>query len=79
MTIIEAVQIAEQERKSKVVGANDCGDKWFFCFEDDDGKTDAIPLFVFKNDGRCEYFCLSEFMYMLASGEVQCTPVELPR
>lgn len=77
MTLKEAIQIAEKERGSKVIGANDCNDKWFFCFENDVDKVDSMPLFVYKADSRLEYFCLAEFMYSLAEGKEVCIPVDI--
>ena len=74
----EAIQLAERERKSKVTGAADCGDRWAFSFDDDMGKTDGMPLFVYKSDGKSEFFCPAEFMYAVAEGQVVCEFVPLP-
>ena len=79
MTLKEAIQIAEKERNSKVIGANDCGNRWFFSFENDIGKFDGMPIFVYKDDGRCEYFCMAEFMYLLSEGKEICTPIDLEK
>lgn len=78
MTLEEAIALAEQERGSKVVGAGDCGDRWAFGFEDDLGKTDGIPLFVYKADGRCEYFAVGKFMYDLIDGKITYKSISLP-
>ena len=77
LTLQEAIEIAESERKSKVSSAGDCGGKWAFSFEDDKDKIDGVPLFVYKSNGKCEYFCPAEFMYSLADGEITCTSVDL--
>lgn len=74
----EAIQLAEHERKSKVVGAADCGDRWAFSFDDDVGKTDGMPMFVHKSDGKSEIFCPAEFMYAVAEGQAVCEIVPLP-
>lgn len=75
MTLEEAIRIAEAERHNKVVEIGDCGDKWAFGFEDDIGLTDGIPIFVYKQDGRCEYFCVGAFMHLLTEGKITCKPV----
>lgn len=77
MTLEKAIAVAEGERNSKVVGIGDCGDCWFFSFEDDRGKTDSMPLLVYKIDARCEYVCVGTFVDSLASGQITCTPVEI--
>ena len=69
MTLQEAIKIAETERKSKVTGAGDCGDRWVFSFEDDIGKTDCMPLFVYKENGKVEYFLMGFFMDSLIHGD----------
>lgn len=74
MTLKEAVAVAEKERNNKVAAIGDC---WFFSFEDDRGKTDSIPLLVYKVDAKCEYVCVGAFVDSLASGQITCTPVEI--
>ena len=71
VTLKEAVKIAERERRSKVCEIKDCNDRWAFVFECDVNCFDAIPVFVFKSDGRCEPFYVSEFLDILASG-IRC-------
>ena len=78
MEFKEAVQLAERERKSKVLSAADCGDRWAFDFEDDAGKMDGTSLFVYKSDGKSEIFCPAEFMYAVADGKAFCEVVPLP-
>ena len=78
LTLKEAIKIAEMERNSKVVCANDCGDRWAFGFEDDENKTDGIPLFVYKIDGNVEYFLSGMLVDSLENGEITCNPIQLP-
>ena len=77
MTLQEAIKIAETERKSKVVGAGDCGDKWMFTFEADVNKTDGWVLFVNKKNGKVNFVLPVLFVESLARGEITCTNVDL--
>ena len=77
MTLQEAIKIAETERKSKVVGAGDCGDKWMFTFEADVNKTDGWVLFVNKENGEVNFILPVLFVESLARGEITCTHMDL--
>lgn len=77
MTLQEAVKIAEESRGGKVSIAGDCGDRWVFSFKEDEGCLGGAPVFVFKDDGRCEYFFVTDYIDSLESGEITCAFVEL--
>ena len=38
-----------------------------------------VPVFVFKNDGRCEHVYNSEYAYLLERGEISYKPISLPK
>lgn len=68
MTLKEAIETAQAARGSAVSFALDCGDRWAFGFKDDEGCLGSAPAFVFKNDGRCEFFFIGDFLDLLRAG-----------
>lgn len=65
INLTEAIKIAETERNkfeygSKVDSAIDCGDRWAFDFSADKGLIGSAPVFVFKENGKCEFFFMTE-------------------
>lgn len=74
ISLEKAIKTAEQSRESEVVGIVDCGDRWAFAFKADVGCLGSCPVFVYKDDGRAEYFSISDHVELLKSG----TRVDLP-
>ena len=74
----EAIKIAETERNSKVVCANDCDDRWAFGFEDDSDALQGMPIFVYKKNGNVEYFLTVMLVEAVERGEMTCKSIRLP-
>jgi len=75
LSLREAIKKAETASGKKVVGALDCGDRWILNFAEDTEKipSTSAPVFVFKENGRHEYFFIGEYNKYIRKG----TPVDL--
>ena len=69
ITLKEAIRKAENMRESKIGTIIDCGDRWAFGFKEDEGKTGSAPVFVFKENGKCEYFFVGDYFNLLEKGQ----------
>ena len=69
MTLKEAIGRAETARGSAVGSIKDCGDRWAFAFKEDEGCLGSAPVFVFKEDGRCEFFFIGDYIDLLRAGK----------
>lgn len=74
MTLQEAKNKAEEFRGSEVSFVKDCGDRWAFTFKVDEGRLGSAPVFVFKNNGKCEFFFIGDYVDLLRAGK----PIQLP-
>ena len=69
MTLKEAISLAEEARGSEVGAIKDCDDRWAFAFKEDFGRLGSAPIFIFKNDGRCEFFFVGDYVELLMTGK----------
>ena len=69
MTLKEAISKAEKMRQSKISAIVDCGDRWAFGFEEDKGKYGSAPVFVFKENGKSEFFFVGDYFMFLEKGQ----------
>ena len=74
VTLEEAIQKAESSRGDVVYIAKDCGDRWAFAFEGDKNCIGSAPVFVYKEDGRCEYFFIGDYIDMLLTAKLLHIP-----
>ena len=75
LNLREAIKKAEQTSGKKVIGALDCGDRWILNFAEDTEKSPSTtaPIFIFKENGRHEYFFIGEYNKYIREGK----PVDL--
>ncbi len=71
ITLEHAIKLVETAI-GKVDSILDCGDRWAFDFYDEKDKLGAVSIFVFKENGKFEYFsCLmEECQKILKSGKL---------
>ena len=56
MTLKEAVKKAEQETGGTVLFVDDCGDRWVFGFDFEEGATMGVVFCCFKDTGNFTHF-----------------------
>ena len=70
MTLEEAITKVESETGEVVRAIRDCGDRWCFGFEGDEGAyTGSFVTFVFKSDGRIEYESIVNCVEIVMQGK----------
>ena len=55
ITLEYAINLAERTT-GKIDSISDCGDRWVFDFFDEKYKFGTVSMFVFKKNGKFEYF-----------------------
>lgn len=57
----DAIKIAERSAPGFIVDSViDCGDRWAFYFKEFEGTLESLSVFVFKENGQCEFFFMTE-------------------